>query len=491
MDRIFQNQNGKPVEIFPGKPCDCLDQLQNPDSAMSQKIKDKLDTAIQEKVESGELGGANLVTAPALTLNGNAIIGQEVSITATAQSELDNHHVERFVLNVPALGIFNREFAATDNNATLSFIIPAETHAGTIPVNVRAIDDIGNKSPLALLNIEAIAGYIATPTFLSPTDGAEVYVGNGELILVSDEFKTVNLTDTHDNSDWKLWKDDAMQELVAEALASSDLLSHTFTGLSLDDGKSYYAGVRHNGASGIKSEFGTIGFVAKNGILSESGRVLYLHESGEVVCVEFDYWGTNKLMQVPIAKYRFITVWSYMEIVVPEINSFTGEGWYLTGSGDDPNADLPAISDVDIRSKMAAFKNDKTGRENCDIWMNYIDQMGSSELKRNVAVNRVRNLDIAGLGVGYFDVPNLYELLVLYAESDNIDMLDYSVAEKPDLALGKSGSYGRFYFPGGTQACAKSSTVRDSQFMWGITPGGYVSACSMKNYHGIVPARVI
>lgn len=47
-------------------------------------------------------------------------------------------------------------------------------------------------------------------------------------------------------------------------------------------------------------------------------------------------------------------------------------------------------------------------------------------------------------GVGNLDLPNIYELIVIYLESDNIDTLDPTAEQYPDMMLGYKATNGRF-----------------------------------------------
>lgn len=98
--------------------------------------------------------------------------------------------------------------------------------------------------------------YVATPSVTSPSANDNVYHLAG-ITVTSSAFSAVHATDTHTSSDWQICSDAACTTVVAEALASSDLTSHTFSGLTLTDGTTYYLRVRHNGTTFGASEWST------------------------------------------------------------------------------------------------------------------------------------------------------------------------------------------------------------------------------------------
>ena len=107
---------------------------------------------------------------------------------------------------------------------------------------------------------------------------------------------------------------------------------------------------------------------------------------------------------------------------------------FFNGVADNRTAALTyTANDAWIQSTYAALKNDGTAKSNTD---NLI------EFSTAQAAHHCRNQDIPG--VGPLDLPNLYELIILYLESDNIDALDPTVESNRNKALGKMSPNGRF-----------------------------------------------
>ena len=122
---------------------------------------------------------------------------------------------------------------------------------------------------------------------------------------------------------------------------------------------------------------------------------------------------------------------------------------YFNGAADDPTEALTYTKDdAWIQSTYSQLRNDGTAKSNTDFLMKYATTQ---------AAHHCREQDI--LGVGQLDLPNLYELIILYLESDNIDALDPTVGSNRDKALGKMNTKGRFGF--GNQSAVWSSTESD------------------------------
>ena len=119
---------------------------------------------------------------------------------------------------------------------------------------------------------------------------------------------------------------------------------------------------------------------------------------------------------------------------------------YFNGSADNKGEALPNTKDdAWIQSTYAALKNDGTAKSNTDFLMGF---------DTTEAAHHCRNQNISG--VGQLDLPNLYELIILYLESDNIDALDPTAESNRGKALGMMNTNGRFGF--GNQGAVWSST---------------------------------
>ena len=147
-------------------------------------------------------------------------------------------------------------------------------------------------------------------------------------------------------------------------------------------------------------------------------------------------------------------------------------------SGDDGTAPLTYTkNDVWIQSTYTTLKNDGTAKSNTDFLMKF---------DTTEAAHHCRDQNIAG--VGQLDLPNLYELIILYLESDNIDALDPTAASNRGKALGKMNTYGRFKL-GGAQ-CVWSSTERSVVYALIVGDNGNVRSWYQNNsIYGVVPVK--
>ena len=197
------------------------------------------------------------------------------------------------------------------------------------------------------------------------------------------------------------------------------------------------------------------------------GRKIYRHSSNEGSVIEFDYWGTWTKLFVADARYRATNL-AYDTTVRPHGNpQLTVTKDYFNGSADDDAAALTYTKDdAWIQDTYDALKNDGTARSNTDFLMRF---------DTTQAAHHCRNQNISG--VGQLDLPNFYELIILYLESDNIDALDPTAESNRDKALGMMGTKGRFDF--GNQRAAWSSTESGSDSGWRILYNG-----SARDYYG-------
>ena len=211
-------------------------------------------------------------------------------------------------------------------------------------------------------------------------------------------------------------------------------------------------------------------------------RKLYRHSSNEGSVIEIDYWGSSMKLFVADAKYRAVALaydTSPQSHGNPQLVGITED--YFNGSADNKGEALPYTKDDTwIQSTYAALRNDGTAKSNTDFLM----ESGTSE-----AAHHCRNQDIPG--VGQLDMPNLYELIILYLESDNIDALDPTINSNRGKALGRAGSYGRFYFGNPPMGYVWSSTENSSHHAWLVShDGGAIRSISGQQYDdSVVPVK--
>ena len=208
-------------------------------------------------------------------------------------------------------------------------------------------------------------------------------------------------------------------------------------------------------------------------------RKLYRHESDEGSVIEFDYWGTWTKLFVADAKYRGVDLRydaTNRSHGLPQL-SVTTE-WF-NGSQDDNTAALTYTKDdAWIQSTYATLRNDGTAKSNTDKLMEY---------STTQAAHHCRDQNISG--VGQLDFPNLYELIILYLESDNIDALDPTAESNRDKALGMMNTNGRFSF-NGSLAIWASTQYPSIGYAWFVNSRGraYFTLTGNTN-RGVVPVK--
>ena len=222
-------------------------------------------------------------------------------------------------------------------------------------------------------------------------------------------------------------------------------------------------------------------FLADTALRAQWGggvRKLYRHSSNEGSVIEIDYWGSPMKLFVADAKYRAARL-AYDTTMRAHGNpQLSVSNAHFNGATDDPKKALTYNKDDTwIQNTYAALKNDGTAKSNTDILMGF---------STTRAAHYCRSQDIPG--VGQLDLPNLYELIILYLESDNIDALDPTAESNRDKALGMMNTCCRFNF--GNQTSLWSSTENNGGHAWYIFPNGNANNGSYQNLGlGVAPVK--
>ena len=108
----------------------------------------------------------------------------------------------------------------------------------------------------------------------------------------------------------------------------------------------------------------------------------------------------------------------------------------------------------------------------------------SSAITGVPAVEYARGLSITGISGG-LDIPNLYELCVLYIEGDYIDTLDPTIGDNPTKALGKFTNSYRWFNNG----YCWSSTESSPPYQRGVVYYGGVSGYDKYGSGSVIPTR--
>lgn len=213
-----------------------------------------------------------------------------------------------------------------------------------------------------------------------------------------------------------------------------------------------------------------------------SNRKIYRHPSNEGSVIEFDMYGAQVKLFVADAKYRTVKPWGASGTDA-SLDIFAGDCQYINPSDDSDNRSGPLsynLTDQELQARFPRFKADKTAKENTDVLMTYNDTEAAHWC-------RAQNIS----GVGALDLPNIYELMVIYLESDNLDALDPTAEQYPNMMLGyKMLGYkatdGRFY---NTSGYTWSSTEHNPYGARSVNYRGRVIWDGKTNSCGVVPVK--
>lgn len=250
--------------------------------------------------------------------------------------------------------------------------------------------------------------------------------------------------------------------------------------------------------------------VAGPPVVTASGRTLYRHPNGKGTVIEFTmtpYGKPTMPMKIFVAdaKYRTALKWGAygLNSTIPVLDTTYLSSSSRIGKWDRDAQITGGFTDSQI-IKLDQFSNSygscraqprQSARFTCDAWLNnvsptYVDKYNVVGLP---VLNYCRSLtDIFPEGL---DIPTLFELCVIYVESDNLDTLDPTMDEYGQYGLGRNPvtKRRRFTFPGAVGsnhvafACNK---YRDSHVA-GVSDIGYIqsSGCYRPENKEVIPIR--
>lgn len=219
---------------------------------------------------------------------------------------------------------------------------------------------------------------------------------------------------------------------------------------------------------------------SKGGVLP-SGRKIYRHPNGQGSVLEFDYWGRVMKLFVADAKYRPATWLSYdttrQDHGLPKMND--KGNWYPHGSADTDTSPLTwTMTDKEWQADCPKLREDGTAKSNTDRLMQF---------STTQAAHACRNIVIDGLGA--LDLPNIYELFIMYMEADKIDEMDPTFDQYKDMGLGCKATNGRFDYMGSYGVWSSSEGSSDYVRAWGVNYYGGVDCCNQDSRLGVAPVK--
>lgn len=152
--------------------------------------------------------------------------------------------------------------------------------------------------------------------------------------------------------------------------------------------------------------------------------------------------------------------------------------WYIVGSVNIPwSQPMPdnITNEAIFLNWGSILINDRTARENCDVWMLYQGQTDTQGVVGNPAVEWCRSQKIWNTPC---NIPNLYQAMCLWTCGDKIDELDPTTSSYSTLKIG--------YTAKGDPAYGRSQKQGDliSYAIWASTEYSYTDARAVR-YNGV------
>lgn len=217
-------------------------------------------------------------------------------------------------------------------------------------------------------------------------------------------------------------------------------------------------------------------------ITSTHGRTIYSDDKLSCVCIEFDYWGNKKTLQVPYAAYRpWLSTEINLDMERDDLVSVGDKPLWVAKENIDTFVAVPKITDKKLQKVLEDFKNDRTGEENTNCIIKYGSPAGI--YCRSIELHGRKN---------YFDVGNVYEMSIVWIEADNIDKVDPTLNMFSHRALGTGNCYGRFRGRNNDIVGCWTSSEFNQYLAWVIFPNGFIGYTSHESeLTHVIPTKVV
>ena len=215
------------------------------------------------------------------------------------------------------------------------------------------------------------------------------------------------------------------------------------------------------------------------GQITPHGRRISRHSSNQGSVLEFDYWGRVMKLFVADAKYRSASDFAYdttnQDHGLPKMSD--KDSWLPQGSQDNPLNPLTwTMTDKEWQDKWPKLREDGTAKSNTDRLMQFSTTQ-AAHVCRDVVID----------GIGALDLPNIYELFIMYMEADKIDEMDPTFEQYKNRGLGRKSAYGRFVYMSVGYMWSSSEYGSDDAFV--MNAYGYVE-CYLQNIQtGVAPVK--
>ena len=342
--------------------------------------------------------------------------------------------------------------------------------------------------------------FVNTPEIISPSNNGEFILYSGLTIETSD-FLTTYEDDEHLSTSYYIYKDDKLifsniddEKNLTSFKISPEILINEL-GLKINDKISVQ--IKYKGKKIGESALSMM--VEIHAVLPKplsNGAIIYRHFNSDGCTIEYDAFGKHTKLFVADAKFRASLAFGTYntDSTLTNFNqSESSSSWYISSNQRNQTDNPPALTITQLESMWKtgnpSLKNDKTARENCDVWMKFEGVYDSQNVLGVPAVVHCRNLiDIPQIDGGC-DLPNIFELMVIFLCMNEIDALDPTVQKYPQFALGnlRGLSSKRWYF--NNSNLAWSSTDFSSTQVRSLTYQGYAYMTTKQTVCGVCPIR--
>ena len=196
-------------------------------------------------------------------------------------------------------------------------------------------------------------------------------------------------------------------------------------------------------------------YTEQNPWLLPSGRKLWRHPNEEGCVLEFNMYGKIVQLYVPDAKYRDFTSklislndGAYVQLHSP-ILIWNASNYLFDQAKEisEPFTETEFLTDSQLQIKLDSFlinnsfSNDFIGKDGTNSIITSLENLPGTGIYGKAA-SYARTLIPTGLSS--CNLPNLYELTVIWLESDNIDFIDPTVNEYSSTKLGNPNRFSNY-----------------------------------------------
>lgn len=198
-----------------------------------------------------------------------------------------------------------------------------------------------------------------------------------------------------------------------------------------------------------------VNYTEQNPWILPSGRKLWRHSNGEGCVLEFDMYGKIVQLYVPDAKYRDFSskllslntggsVQLHSPVLIWNANNYLFD---TAKEISEPFTEIEFLTDSQLQTKLDSFlinntfSQDFSGKDGTDAVIASLENLTGLGIY-DKAASYARSLIPTGLSS--CNLPNLYELVVIWLESDNIDSIDPTITEYPSTRLGSPNRFSNY-----------------------------------------------